>query len=97
MTLFIPAFIYEIGPTLPLYTWGFTALYLGAGALLIACLRSEWSIRPLAMIGFYSYSIYLWHVPVQRILLPMILPRDLSPALHLAAYFAGLKGRREGA
>jgi peptidoglycan/LPS O-acetylase OafA/YrhL len=88
VALFTPAFIYEIGPTLPLYTWGFTALYLGAGALLIACLRSEWSIRPLAMIGFYSYSIYLWHVPVQRILLPMVLPRDSSPALQLGAYFA---------
>jgi peptidoglycan/LPS O-acetylase OafA/YrhL len=88
VALFAPPFIYEIGPTVPLYTWGFTALYLGAGALLVAFLRTNWHLRPIASIGFYSYSIYLWHIPVQRILLPMILPRTADPMLALGVYFA---------
>lgn len=50
-------------------SFGLTFLYLGYGAVLAAVLTMERSPagpleRPLAMIGFYSYSIYLWHFPV---------------------------------
>jgi peptidoglycan/LPS O-acetylase OafA/YrhL len=88
IALFVPAFIFELGPTMPMYTWGFTALYLGSGALLIACFRNDWAFRPLAMVGYYSYSIYLWHIPIHRILLPMVFPRKLDPLMHLGIYFA---------
>jgi len=51
-------------------TFGYTFLYLGYGCLLMAALRSRVSTgqvgRLLAAIGFYSYSIYLWHIEVLR-------------------------------
>ncbi|HMJ61581.1 MAG TPA: acyltransferase [Bryobacteraceae bacterium] len=55
---------------------GLTALYLGYGAILIACVsesaRRHWLDRvlegpvgrSLAFIGFSSYSIYLWHIDI---------------------------------
>ena len=51
-----------------MHTWGFTSLYLGAGFLVAKAVARE-GPRPiriisslLARIGFYSYSIYLWHM-----------------------------------
>lgn len=56
------------------FSAGLTLLYLGYGALLVACVsateasslisRAFRSIpgRWLGFVGFYSYSIYLWHV-----------------------------------
>lgn len=64
-----PVFFYELGPTWFLHTVGFSVLYLAAGCWLLLALRHDLSVRLLAGIGFYSYSIYLWHIPVQRILL----------------------------
>jgi peptidoglycan/LPS O-acetylase OafA/YrhL len=55
-----------------MYTYGFTVLYLGFGALMLGLLSlrmESWpkiaqaAPRALAFIGGYSYSIYLWHVP----------------------------------
>jgi peptidoglycan/LPS O-acetylase OafA/YrhL len=55
-------------------TVGFTLLYLGFGGLLVVSLYGELNLpgfidrlwkpieRILAYIGYYSYSIYLWHV-----------------------------------
>ena len=47
-------------------TAGFTLVYMGFGGLLITTLvappaRDNVSRRALAFLGFYSYSIYLWH------------------------------------
>jgi len=51
-----------------MHTWGFTVIYLGAGALVAKAVAFE-GPRPirvmsslLARIGLYSYSIYLWHM-----------------------------------
>jgi peptidoglycan/LPS O-acetylase OafA/YrhL len=51
-----------------MHTWGFTVLYLAAGFLVAKAVANE-GPRPvrvmsslLARIGFYSYSIYLWHM-----------------------------------
>lgn len=55
------------------YTIGYTLLYLGFGGILLVAL--QWEIRsdlayklllPFRLIGFYSYSIYLWHWPFLR-------------------------------
>ena len=54
-----------------MYTYGFTCLYLGFGGLLLLSVqqdiknrRVEKLLSPLALIGYYSYSVYLWHYPV---------------------------------
>lgn len=86
--LLAPAFALELGPVWFLHTAGFTLLYLGAGALVLLAVHSGWRRGPVAWIGFYSYSIYLWHIAVQRILLPKLLPPDAAPVLVLALYFA---------
>jgi peptidoglycan/LPS O-acetylase OafA/YrhL len=51
-----------------MHTWGFTVLYLGAGFLVAKAVALDVP-RPvrvmsslLARIGFYSYSIYIWHM-----------------------------------
>ena len=80
--------MFELGPTWFLHTTGFTLLYLGAGALVLLAVHSGWRRGPVAWVGYYSYSIYLWHIAVQRILLPVILPKDTAPLALLAAYFA---------
>lgn len=52
------------------YTIGYTLLYLGFGGLLMVSMqleiRSDLMLKlllPFRLIGFYSYSIYLWHWP----------------------------------
>lgn len=56
-------------------TVGLTVLYLGFGFLLIRTVdatpprRLQPAVRVLAKIGFYSYSIYLWHMFVRWALL----------------------------
>jgi peptidoglycan/LPS O-acetylase OafA/YrhL len=55
-----------------LYTVGFTFLYLGFGGLMISFITWDSpfgrfflkKISPLGDIGRYSYSIYLWHMPI---------------------------------
>jgi peptidoglycan/LPS O-acetylase OafA/YrhL len=54
-----------------MYTYGYAALYLGFGSLLIVFLHvpveSAWppivrALNALAYVGTFSYSIYLWHL-----------------------------------
>jgi peptidoglycan/LPS O-acetylase OafA/YrhL len=54
-----------------MYTYGYAALYLGFGSLLIVFLHvpveSAWppilrALKALAYVGTFSYSIYLWHL-----------------------------------
>lgn len=52
-------------------TIGFTLLYLGYGALMLVVLFTMKAADPfsrlLAAIGRSSYGIYIWHLPVQRL------------------------------
>jgi peptidoglycan/LPS O-acetylase OafA/YrhL len=77
--LFIFVGIFLISPgflltqeTAWMYTYGFTMLYLGFGAILVGMLSApvellpralQLVLRALAFIGGFSYSIYLWHIP----------------------------------
>lgn len=50
--------------------FGLTFNYFGFGAILLAVLHTPMDnllTRGLAFIGFYSYSIYLWHIDMARV------------------------------
>jgi peptidoglycan/LPS O-acetylase OafA/YrhL len=58
-----------------LYRGGYTVVALCAGVLVLAAVRVPSSplgrvlaLRPLALAGIVSYSLYVWHVPVYEIL-----------------------------
>jgi peptidoglycan/LPS O-acetylase OafA/YrhL len=78
--------------TFYMHTIGPTALYVGFGGLLMLLLNSSTAGRSRALgwigrIGFYSYSIYLWHIDVRHTALAHV------PMTHywrlLAAYTVG--------
>lgn len=60
-------------------TLGFTALYVGYGAVMMLALyvfRFEGPLsKALAFIGRHSYGIYLWHVPVGTLLVKPIIQK----------------------
>lgn len=68
LVLVVPAFVLPLQSPV-IETVGFTLLYVGYGSILV------WSVdrrpsrnviaRALAWIGRYSYSIYLWHLPLR--------------------------------
>ena len=68
IALSIPAFNFIMRDTPYLYTVGFTALYLGSGMLLSAIvvrgIPENRVMRAIGYVGSHSYSIYLWHIPV---------------------------------
>jgi peptidoglycan/LPS O-acetylase OafA/YrhL len=79
-----------------MYTYGYAALYLGFGALLIVFLHvpveSAWppvvrALNALAYIGTFSYSIYLWHLAWAQ----FVVGRDLGriPYFGLVIYYGG--------
>ena len=51
-----------------MYTIGLTANLLGFSCLLVWALNTPAlaKLKPLSAIGFYSYSIYLWHWPIAQ-------------------------------
>jgi peptidoglycan/LPS O-acetylase OafA/YrhL len=80
----------------------FTMLYVGFGIILslflafpslevgIKKLISEQVYGWVCTIGYYSYSIYLWHIPVHRYLsglLVYVLKRDLPEPVTFVPYF----------
>lgn len=63
-----------------IYTFGFSIIALGFGALLLILLLNKDSLyvkkmetnflfKFLSYIGFYSYSIYLWHIPIEAVIM----------------------------
>jgi len=81
-----------------MYTYGFTVLYLGFGALMLGMLslrveswpRTAQAIpRALAFIGGYSYSIYLWHIPWLILLTTLQLIQIRYMGLGLTAFIVG--------
>lgn len=69
LALLLPAFLFELDSNPWLAVVGLTAFYLGSGFLLLAMLYADFEKIPFlkffARLGVYSYSIYLWNIPVQ--------------------------------
>ena len=75
-----------------MYTWGLTTTYLGFACILTWAVHQRaprarliaLPIKLLAKIGFYSYSIYLWHWLVIEYLLRYIRHRCLATGTPFA-------------
>lgn len=83
--MLLPAFLFPLEATWWISVFGVSLFYVGGGAILIGLLHRGVSdtpaIRWIAMLGTYSYSIYLWHMPVHNWFVPAItslLPEPLS-------------------
>jgi peptidoglycan/LPS O-acetylase OafA/YrhL len=108
--LLLPPFIWTLGESWILTTVGLTAVDLGFAGLLILSITHPPRLSPrlhralgaplargLAALGFYSYSIYLWHMPVTNWLMESLRrhgwfafgPPTLAWTLDLAVYVGG--------
>jgi peptidoglycan/LPS O-acetylase OafA/YrhL len=66
--LLSPIYFFEV-ENWNMHSWGLTSAYLGFACILLWAIHQRapktrlfaWPIATLARIGFYSYSIYLWH------------------------------------
>ncbi len=78
IALLIPPFVWPLEESRVISSIGFSALYLGAGMLLLLALYHRIEVpfvtAFLSKVGFYSYSIYLWHMLVFKWLVPRIGP-----------------------
>jgi peptidoglycan/LPS O-acetylase OafA/YrhL len=96
----VPGFIWTI-EELFMNTLGLSFLYIGFGFILIEVFLNEKSfknsnifitpfIKLFSFIGYYSYSIYLWHIPVK---IYMVIPFinyyniELSNPIRFLLYF----------
>jgi len=99
-----PCLFLELGKSYFLQTVEQTLLYLGYGSLLILAVPHTggpqsppipilgWVGNWLSAIGKYSYSIYLWHGPMQDWGLALLQRKSLLPASRVAGflvYFVG--------
>lgn len=68
LALLVPAFVFARETHRWISVVGFNLFYLGAGLLVLGAVKLEGSnfrfLRLLGAFGASSYSIYLWHVPV---------------------------------
>lgn len=96
VTLLVPTLVFSLEQDRWMHVIGFSHFALG-GALLVLVAATARSIPPgigvraVAKIGFYSYSIYLWHLPVVR-MLDATLTQKLGPNTWLLVYLASSIG-----
>lgn len=76
LVLLMPPFFVNIrGPFM--MSFGFAHAYLGSGMMLAGLLymnvtQRNYLVRAIAYVGFFSYSIYLVHLPVMKWLFPLV-------------------------
>ncbi len=67
--MFVPFFVVEVESTPWVSIWGFSVLYVASGMMMVGAILvtsgRAWRITSfLGALGSFSYSIYLWHMPV---------------------------------
>jgi peptidoglycan/LPS O-acetylase OafA/YrhL len=81
------------------YSYGFTLLYIGFGVLLLLAIYKEKPgakpgivVRAIGAMGVYSYTIYLWHVPLAMVFPALALRFNMvnQYALHLVYIAASI-------
>jgi peptidoglycan/LPS O-acetylase OafA/YrhL len=76
LLLLSPAFIFEVEDALWIVPFGLIMFYLGSGCLLLTFLKTDLAKNRIAVwvsyVGAYSYSLYLWHLPLQNWLPPLL-------------------------
>ncbi len=74
--LLLPAFLFLSVTNRWFFVFGMTSNYIAGGLLLLACLKSDFKngalVRAISYVGAYSYSIYLWHLPFQYWVVPIL-------------------------
>jgi len=94
LLLLVPCLVIPVTGSFFVNTVGLTTNYLGFGGIVLLTVaaseraqpRWERLLSPLARVGFYSYSIYLWHMAV-RALTALYLPARIGWTATLATYF----------
>jgi peptidoglycan/LPS O-acetylase OafA/YrhL len=73
-----------------MYTVGLSANLLGFSCLLVWALKTPvfGRLKPLSAIGFYSYSIYLWHWPVAQMYESLVPSNFLAFWLYIGTCIA---------
>jgi peptidoglycan/LPS O-acetylase OafA/YrhL len=77
------------------YTIGFTLAYVGFGTMLVLSIYNEDRKRPapgrvtraIAWMGAYSYTLYLWHVPMAQVFIAVARRYPMNQYLLHAIYF----------
>lgn len=89
--MFLPMFFFTSSANSWAFVFGLTTNYIAGGFLLIGLLKTDvgksWIVRILAYIGVYSYSIYLWHLPVQEWL---AIPLNYETGINNWFFYAGI-------
>lgn len=74
--LLLPPFLLPIRDSILMQTLGLTTNYLAGGAIILAAVAWERGRQPaaglVAILGVYSYSIYIWHLAIQQWGLPLL-------------------------
>lgn len=96
VALLVPTLVFSLEQDRWMHVIGFSLFALGGAFLVLvaATARNDppgFGLRAVAKIGLYSYSIYLWHLPVVRVL-DATLTQQLGPNTWLLVYLASSIG-----
>ncbi|TWU50942.1 O-acetyltransferase OatA [Rubripirellula tenax] len=98
--LLSPAFVWPVDQHPWIGTYGLTLFYLGSGCIVIAALGMKLPSSAIprsalafaARAGAASYSIYLWHVPVNLIAIHLFVETQSLPIAYWSTYLIGSVG-----